>query len=199
MILFTFSLFYARRRLDLNSENARPTWCMLWSSCDGEWVILDIWVILIIWWMFSVCLSVVYGAWSSDSFVVVHFRPITIVVKLHSSRVALVLVNLPRLAVQAIGRKTLMWLWIMLHQVVHRSGRELRFTREAKVRDFLSIKISPESRRDCIGLCDVLWNVTRHSWSICLSVVVKILVILMIAVVHDFGELLSISRTLYEK
>lgn len=108
------------------------------------------------------------------SLVVVHFRPIAIVVILQPSRVAFVLMDLPCFAVEAEGGVAVVEQRVMFHHIVDGSSGKLRFARVAKVHDEMSAEIVAESRRDCVGLRDVVWNVVGCCVSVCVVIVVDI-------------------------
>lgn len=74
----------------------------------------------------------------------------------------------------------------MLHQIMNRPCRELRFTRKTKVCNFLTIKIRSKPWRDCIGLSDTIKILIRWSRSIYLAVVVQVLMILKIVMAHFY-------------
>lgn len=100
-------------------------------------------------------------------------------VELNAFRVALVLMNFSRFAVEAKGREAFMWLGVMFHQVVNGSCGEIGFAGITKVLDGLACEIRSEARRNCVRLCDVVRNVVLRSRSIC---VIQILVVVMVHV-----------------
>lgn len=172
--------------LDLNSEQM---FCR--SSRSGSRVENDIWDIPMIL-LISLRGLVWFPFWVDrdhlirDSFVVIHFRPITIVVKLYSFRVAFILVNFSRLAVETIGRESFVMLAIMFYEIVKRCCCELRFARVTKIHNFKPVrKFQTEARRDCVWLCDIIWNVVRWPGTICDAIVE---VILMVVMVHGFWQ-----------
>lgn len=148
--------FFARVRLDLNSWDVWLQSEHVAFQVEVQWMIkfqLFYFVISIV----AERLISFYGA--CRSFVIIHFWSVAIVVELKAFRVAPVLMDLPRLAVQAMWWKPFMRLWVMIDQIKNRSSWELRLAGVTKVSDLSSISVVSKSRMDCVWLRDVFGNV----------------------------------------
>lgn len=134
------------RTLDLNSMNSKQMLrCLLSWARNFKWKSLWEWYLSYFNHLINFASidshlrssSIVLR--STSSFVVVHFWPVTIVIKLKSFCVALVLMNFPCFAIKAVRWESVMWLREMIHEIVNGFCCKFRFAGIAKVHDGLSV------------------------------------------------------------